>query len=301
MKNSILPVLCAFAFGAMACAQVSNDQRVVADGAKPVLLSSEYSFTEGPAVDKQGNVYFTDQPNNRIIKWSEADGQLSVYMEDSKRSNGMFFDKDGNLVSCADLDNQLVVIDKDKKITVLVSDYNGKLLNGPNDVWIDNQGGMYVTDPYYQRPWWKHTLMPQDAQCVYYLSPDKKQFTRVADSLQAPNGIIGTPDNQLLYVSDINAGKTYSYRIQPNGQLTDRKLVFSQGSDGMTLDERGNIYITNAAGVTVFSKEGQQIDQIPIPESWTANVCFGGKNRDKLFITASKSVYLLDMKVKGAY
>jgi gluconolactonase len=143
--------------------------------------------------------------------------------------------------------------------------------------------------------------MLQDAQCVYYLNPERTQLIRVADKLQAPNGIIGTPDNTLLYVSDIGAGKTYSYQILADGSLSNRKLLFEKGSDGMTLDERGNIYITNADGVTVFDKEGQQIDQIPIPEDWTANVTFGGKERNKLFITASKSVYLVDMKVKGAY
>lgn len=301
MKTQILFIFLAGLFCSTSCIQTFRNQGVVADGAKPVLLSSEYAFTEGPAVDKEGNVYFTDQPNNRIIKWTEADGSLSVYMDSSNRSNGMYFHRDGTLISCADLNNQLISIDKNKEITVLVNDYNGVLLNGPNDLWIDSKGGIYVTDPYYKRPWWNHHQMPQDAQCVYYLSPDRTQFTRVADNLQAPNGIIGTPDNTLLYVSDIEAGKTYSYGILPNGNLTSQKLLFEKGSDGMTLDEHGNIYITNAEGVTVYDKNGVQIDQIPIPESWTANVCFCGKNRNKLFITASKSVYLLNMKVKGAY
>ena len=283
------------------CTQVAKDKRVVADGAQPVLLSNDFAFTEGPATDNEGNVYFTDQPNNRIIKWTEADGTFSVFMDSSHRSNGMYFDREWNLVSCADLHNQLISINKNGELTVLAEGYNGVPLNGPNDLWIDNKGGIYLSDPYYQRPWWEHDQMPQDAQCVYYLNPERTQLIRVADKLQAPNGIIGTPDNTLLYVSDIAAGKTYSYQIQADGSLSNRKLLFEKGSDGMTLDQHGNIYITNADGVSVFNKEGQQIDQIPIPEDWTANVTFGGKERNKLFITASKSVYLVDMKVKGAY
>jgi gluconolactonase len=301
MKTTLFTSFLISLFLGTSCAQPPKDKRVVADGAELVLLSSEYVFTEGPAVDHEGNVYFTDQPNNRIIKWTESDASLTVYMDSAHRSNGMFFDRDGNLISCADLYNQLISIDKNKEKTVLAEGFNGMPLNGPNDLWIDNKGGIYITDPFYKRPWWNHQEMPQDAQCVYYLSPDRTQFMRVADNLQAPNGIIGTPDNTLLYVSDIEAGKTYSYQIQPDGNLTNQKLLFEKGSDGMTLDELGNIYITNAEGVTVFDKDGSQIDQISIPERWTANVTFCGKDRNKLFITASKSVYLIDMKVKGAY
>lgn len=301
MKTHIFITLLTSLLLTSSCVQSPKDQRVVAEGAQPILLSNAFTFTEGPATDKQGNVYFTDQPNNQIIKWTQEDNSFSVFTDSSHRSNGMYFDREGKLISCADLNNQLISINQNGQLSILAEGYNGLPLNGPNDLWIDNKGGIYITDPYYQRPWWNHQQMPQDAQCVYYLNPEGTQLTRVADQLQAPNGIIGTPDNTLLYVSDIAAGKTYSYQIQADGSLSNRKLLFEKGSDGMTLDQRGNIYITNADGVSVFNKEGQQIDQIPIPEDWTANVTFGGKERNKLFITASKSVYLVDMKVKGAY
>lgn len=301
MKTHIFITLLTSLLLTSACVQSPKDQRIVAEGAQPILLSDQFTFTEGPATDKQGNVYFTDQPNNQIIKWTQEDNSFSVFTDSSHRSNGMYFDREGKLISCADLNNQLISINQNGELSILAEGYNGLPLNGPNDLWIDNKGGIYITDPYYQRPWWNHQQMPQDAQCVYYLNPQGTQLTRVADQLQAPNGIIGTPDNTLLYVSDIAAGKTYSYQIQADGSLSNRKLLFEKGSDGMTLDQHGNIYITNADGVTVFDKEGQQIDQIPIPEDWTANVTFGGKERNKLFITASKSVYLVNMKVKGAY
>ena len=135
-------------------------------------------------------------------------------------------------------------------------------------------------------------------ECVYSLSADLKKVSRLIDDLKQPNGIIGTPDGKSLYVADIGASKTYRYRIQANGSVTDKKLFCELGSDGMTIDEQGNVYLTGK-GVSVFDPSGAKIEQIDVPEQWTANVCFGGRDRQLLFITASKGVYGLRMKVKG--
>jgi gluconolactonase len=276
---------------------------IVTPGAKPEKISGDYKFTEGPATDKDGNVYFTDQPNDRIVKWSAADGKFTDFMKPCGRSNGLCFDQGGNLIACADEKNELWLIPMAGgaagKPEVLVKDYQGKLLNGPNDVWARPDGGIYFTDPFYKRDYWKRGPKEQDGQHVYYLSPDRKSLTRVATDLTQPNGIIGTPDGKTLYVADIGAKKTYSYTIKADGTLADKKLVCNAGSDGMTIDDQGNIYLTGK-GVSVFDKAGQKVAQIDIPEGWTANVTFGGKDRDVLFITASKSVYTLKMKVKGA-
>lgn len=277
---------------------IAQTNSVVAPGAKVELLSSEFKFTEGPTCDAEGNVFFTDQPNNRIMKWS-VDGKLSTFMQPAGRANGMYFDKNGNLIACADEKNELWSISPDKKITVLVSNYNGKLLNGPNDVWVRPDGGIYFTDPFYKREYWNRGNMEQDGQHVYYLSPDRKELKRVANDLTQPNGIIGTPDGKFLYVSDIGARKTYVYTIQPDGSLTDKKLFCDAGSDGMTLDNEGNLYLTGR-GVMVFDKTGKLIERIQINEPWTANVSFGGKDRQTLFITASRSLYAVKMRVKGA-
>ncbi len=118
---------------------------------------------------------------------------------------------------------------------MVLKDYQGKLLNGPNDVWLRPGGGLYFTDPHYKRPYWKRGPKEMD-ECVYYLAPDDKTLTRVIDDLKQPNGIIGTPDGKLLYVTDIGAGKTYRYRIQPDGALKEKKLFCELGSDGMTID-----------------------------------------------------------------
>lgn len=270
---------------------------IVAKGATPVLVSSDYLFTEGPAVDSQGNIYFTDQPNDRIMKWS-TDGVVSVYMEGTGRSNGLFIDKEDNLIACADLENQMWLIDKNKNITVLVKDFEGKKLNGPNDLWIDPKGGIYFTDPFYKRDYWTRTEKEIEEERVYYLSPDRKKVTVAASGLMQPNGIVGTPDGKKLYVADIKGRKTYSYKINTDGTLTDKTLFADMGSDGMTLDSKGNVYLTGR-GVTVFNAKGEKLETIEIDSPWTANVCFGGKDRKTLFITASKSVFTLKMKTKG--
>ncbi len=270
---------------------------IIAPGAKVEQLADGFSFTEGPSADSRGNVYFTDQPNDRIMVWSNA-GKLTTFMQPSGRSNGLAFDKKGNLWSCADELTELWCIEPGKNVRVVVENYKNKLLNGPNDLWIHKNNGIYFTDPYYKRPWWKHTERPQEIQAVYYLNPDHKTLIRVAEDLVQPNGIVGTPDGKMLFVADIGAKKTWSYTINEDGTLSGKKLFCEMGSDGMTIDTKGNIYLTGD-GVTVFDKTGKKIGNIAVPEKWTANVCFGGSDMKSLFITASKGLYRIKLKVKG--
>jgi gluconolactonase len=276
---------------------IGADSTIIAPGAKLEKLAGDFDFTEGPAADAEGNIFFTDQPNDRILKWS-IDGKLSTFMKPCGRSNGLCFDRQGNLWACADEKNELWRIDPAGKVTVVVKDYQGKLLNGPNDIWIRPDGGLYLTDPYYQRQYWKHNSAPQDLEAVYYLSPDHQKLVRVADGLKQPNGIIGTPDGKTLYVADIGAGKTYSYDIQSDGTLADKTLFCKMGSDGMTIDDQGNVYLTGH-GVTVFDRTGKQIEHIAIDERWTGNICFGGRDHRTLMITASKGLYAIRMNVQG--
>jgi gluconolactonase len=279
------------------CAARAQDHQLIAPGARLEKLAGGFAFTEGPAADAQGNVFFTDQPNDRILKWDTA-GKLSTFLQPCGRSNGLCFDSQGNLWACADLKNELWRIDPEKKITIVVKDYQGKLLNGPNDVWVRPDGGLYFTDPYYKRSYWKRGPKEQAVEGVYYLSPNRQTLMRVIEDLKQPNGIIGTPDGKVLYVADIGAGRSYAYNIQPDGTLTNKRLFCSLGSDGMTIDDEGNVYLTGK-GVTVFDRQGKQIEHIAVDEPWTANVCFGGKDRQMLFITASKSLYGVRLRVKG--
>ncbi len=273
------------------------ESKVIAPGATLQKLAGGFAFTEGPASDASGNVFFTDQPNNRILEWS-IEGKLTTFMQPCGRANGLCFDNEGNLWACADATNQLWRISPDRAVMVVIKDYQGKLLNGPNDVWVSPGGGIYITDPYYKRDYW-HRGPKELPECVYYLSPDHNKLTRVISDMRQPNGIIGTPDGKTLYVADIGAGKTYRYRIEPDGSLTDKTLFCKMGSDGMTIDSDGNVYLTGR-GVSIFNPSGERIGHIPVAENWTANVCFGGKDRHTLFITASKGLYALRMRVKGA-
>jgi gluconolactonase len=272
---------------------------VVAPGARLEKLAGGLGFAEGATCDPAGNVFFTDQPNDRILKWG-VEGGLSTFLQPAGRANGMCFDPRGHLIVCADEKTALWSIAPDGEVTVLVAEYGGKRLNGPNDVWVQPDGAIYFTDPFYDRTWWTHHAMPQDGQHVYFLSADRRRLVRVADDLQKPNGIGGTPDGKTLHVADIGAGKTYRYDIAPDGGLAGKALVADHGSDGMTMDNEGNLYLTGE-GVTVFDKEGRQIDRIPVPdEHWTGNICFGGKDRRSLFITASTGLYAIRTRVKGA-
>jgi len=271
---------------------------IIAPGAKVEKLADGFLFTEGPAADKKGNVYFTDQPNDRIMKWS-TEGELSVFLDMTGRANGLYFDKKGNLLACSDMENEIWSFNRNGDFTVLLTDYNSKRLNGPNDLWIRPDGGIYFTDPLYVRDYWtRDPAMQQEGEYVYYLSPDRKTIIPVDTEIEKPNGIIGTPDGKLLYVADIKAGKTYIYEIQQDGTLANKKFFADMGSDGMTIDSEGNIYLTGN-GVTVFNRNGEKIEHIPVEAKWTANVCFGGKDMKTLFITASQFLYSLQMNVKG--
>lgn len=276
-----------------------KESKLIAPGAKVEKLADGFAFTEGPAVDASGNVYFTDQPNNLILKWS-VDGTLSTFSSDPGRANGLYFDKNGNLLSCSDMDNEIWSIDANGKVSILVTDYNGAKLNGPNDLWVHPDGGIYFTDPLYKRDYWtRNPDMQQDGEHLYFLSADRKELRRVDTDLEKPNGIVGSTDGKLLYVADIKANKTYVYTIQTDGSLKNKRLFTTMGSDGMTIDSKGNIYLTGK-GVTVFNSKGKQIVHIPVHANWTANVCFGGKDMQTLFITASEYLYSLWMNVKGA-
>ena len=228
-----------------------------------------------------------------------TDGKLSTFMQPCGRSNGLCFDAQGNLWACADEKNEMWRIDvKTKAKTVVIKDYQGKLLNGPNDVWLRPDSGLYFTDPYYPRTYWKRGAKEIQIEGVYYLAPDRKRMVQVVDDLSQPNGIIGTPDGKTLYVADIRGNKTYAYDIQPNGELKGKRLFCKLGSDGMTIDDAGNVYLTGH-GVTVFDREGKQIEHIDVHEAWTGNICIGGKDKDLLFMTASKGIYGMKMKVHG--
>ena len=299
MRLRLSSLLCLILLATATNAQeATKTAKVTKDGAELQLVADGYSFTEGPAVDQEGNVYFTDQPNDRILKWS-LDGSVETWLQPCGRSNGLYFMDNGELLACADGENELWKISQDKKHEVVLKGTEGKLFNGPNDVWVGGDGTIYFTDPLYPRPYWKHRDAEQQLpKRVYRLDPETQELSVAAADFVQPNGIVGDAKQRKLFVADIGDRKTYRFEIAEDGSLSNRTLFCNQGSDGMTLDDQGNLYLTGK-GVLVFNAEGEQIQTIEVPEGWTANVCFGGADRKTLFITASDSLYTIDMTTRG--
>lgn len=299
--------------------------RLVAASAKGKLdtLARDFGFSEGPAVDKEGNIFFTDQPNDKIFKWDVKAKTLSTFLVGTGRSNGMAFNKEGYLIACADMSGELWKIAPNGNRTILINNYNGKLLNGPNDVWINPvTGGLYITDPIFPRNYWaigdprqqpwEPTHSEQAATGkgghVYYLAPGAKALVRVTsdamgwDSNSWPNGVVGTPDGKKLYVNKWagnNMGGTWVFDINADGTLTNMKKFIDMGGDGMSMDEKGNIYISNGLGINGFDPTGAKVLTIPIKGGATNNV-FGGPDNNILFITGpSDKLTSVKMNVKG--
>ena len=264
---------------------------VVASGARPVELANGFQFTEGPAADAAGNVYFTDLRVSQIHRWS-IDGKLILHRENSGGANGLFFDRDGNLLACEGEHARITSIDPQGNVTVLADQYNNRPFNKTNDLWIDPAGGVYFSDPAYGG-----AQVVQDGEHVYYITPDRNRVSRVIDDMVRPNGLIGTPDGKTLYVADAGARETYRYKVNDDGTLSGKTLFVSFGSDGMTIDTEGNVYLTEN-GVLAFDPEGKLIEQIDVPNRPT-NVCFGGPDRQTLFITARSSIYSIQMQARG--
>jgi sugar lactone lactonase YvrE/L-ascorbate metabolism protein UlaG (beta-lactamase superfamily) len=265
---------------------------VVAKGAKVEILTGGFKFTEGPAADSQGNIFFTDIPNNRIHKWS-LDGKLSTFRENSGGANGLSFDRRGNLLVCEGGGRRLVSITMRGSVRVLAEKYRSRKFNSPNDLWIGPKGGIYFTDPRYGN----RDNMELDGEHVYYLGPAGQRLIRVISDMVRPNGLIGTRDGRRLYVTDHGSGKTFVYTRNLDGTLSSKKLFAPEGSDGMTIDNQGNVYLTTDV-VAVYDKSGRKIEEIKVPER-PSNVCFGGRDNQTLFITARTSLYSVRMRAKG--
>lgn len=270
---------------------------LVAPNAEIKLISDQFSFTEGPAVDRKGNVYFTDQPNNKIWKF-DTNGNLSLFLDSAGRSNGLYISEKGDIIACADENNELWAISPDKKIKVLSSGYKGKKFNGPNDLWIAPWRGIYFTDPYYQRNYWTGTEPDLKSENVYYLAPGSSDAVIATGNFKRPNGIVGSPDGKTLYVADIQAGKILRFKIDDNHQLTERTEFAPHGADGITLDKNGNLYLAEK-GIHVYDSSGKYLGNIPVEGKKVSNLCFAGEDRKTLFITASSCIYTLRMNVAG--
>jgi gluconolactonase len=268
------------------------------------------AFAEGPAADAEGNVYFSDCPNNRILLYRPNTGETEVWQEPSERANGMNFDAQGRLVVCCDgKDGGARAVrryENDGTITTLASRYQGRKLNAPNDLCFDQEGRIYFTDPRYG---YKDDL-EQDAMAVYRIELDGS-LTRVIDDMETPNGILITLDNRTLYLVDNNPepGGTrtlLAYDLAEDGSWQRRAVLADfgdgHGGDGMVLDIEGNIYLTagadEKAGVYVIDPNGEALGFIPTGET-PGNCTFGGPDLRDLYIAASTSLYRIRLAIPG--
>lgn len=290
-RQSIWPALLAAVCSASA-ALGQSQASVFAPGATLQKAGGDFQFTEGPAADSQGNVYFSDVRASRTYRWS-TDGEIKLVREDTGNANGLAFDKAGNLLACEGGRGRVTSIDPQGHVTVVADQYHGKPFNQPNDLWIDPQGGVYFSDPIYGR-----ARRSQDGECAYYVSPDRKRVVRVIDDFVRPNGLVGTPDGKTLYVTDHGAKRTYVYRVAPDGTLCGKRLFAPVGADGMKLDSQGNVYMAEN-GILVHDPAGKFLEKIDIPEQPT-NLCFAGKDRKTLFITARSTVYTIATAIPGS-
>jgi gluconolactonase len=266
-----------------------------------VKVQGNFQFTEGPASDGRGNLYFSDIPANRIYRLDSA-GKISVFLEPSNTTNGLMFNRQGKLFAC-EMEGRVVWIDvSTKKATAVASTYDGKRFNAPNDLVLDQAGGIYFTDPRFRAP----DPRPQDKEGVYYCDA-QGQVTRLADDLPAPNGVILSVDEKTLYVIPTMQKEMMAYPVQSPGKLGGGRVfcslkqpegVTTAGGDGLTIDSKGNLYITSRLGVQVFDPQGKMLGIIEFPEQ-PANCTFGGRENRTLYVTARTSLYSVEMEATG--
>lgn len=280
-------------------------QEILEPGTQLLKVAEGCKFTEGPVVDAEGNLYFSDGANDRIMLL-DADRKLSVFRQPCGRVNGMTMDHEGRLVVCQSSGDggkrRVARFERDGQETVLADEYQERPFIAPNDLCIDGQERIFFTDPYYGPP--AEKSQPQSG--VYRIDPDGT-VTLVVENLERPNGIVLTADGQAIYISDRGTQHLHRYKVLHDGSLQHEKVVhdFSpdRGIDGMRLDDEGNIYGAAGEGPTtglfVISPEGKRLHHEVLPE-FTTNVAFGGQDRRDLYLTATSGVYLLRTRRAGA-
>ena len=281
---------------------------IVEPGAKVTKLAGGMGFTEGPVwLPKEKKLVFSDIPNSKLMQWSEEQG-LSVYRQ-SEKANGNILDLEGRIISCQHDGRNVIRIEPDGSTTVLADTFEGKRFNSPNDAAVRSDGTLWFTDP----PWGLEGPGEIPGHWVYKLDPADGKLEAIIKDLAMPNGIVFSPDETRLYVADTGGDKrnpdekthdltpgVHCYEVKTDGSLGKKIFRTDKGSDGMTVDVRGNVYTTQFDNrVLVIDADGEEIAEIAMPEG-PANVCFGGEDYKTLFITAETSLYSVRVKYPGA-
>ncbi len=260
-----------------------------------------FGFTEGPAWDPKGVLYFTDIPNATIFQVA-GDDELSTLTEDSNTANGLIVASDGRLLTC-EMEGQIVAYDTASgEKEVLAKEYEGNRFNAPNDLVNDQAGGIYFTDPLFRAP----EPLPQGVQAVYYLDPDGN-VSRLTGDLPAPNGVGLSPDGKQLYVIPSQQAEMLVYDVLGPGKIDNQRVLCrlqqpegesDTGGDGMAVDVQGNLYLTSHLGIQIFSSDGKPRGMVTFPEQ-PSNVTFGGSDRKTMYVTARTGLYRVTMPIAG--
>ncbi len=279
-------------------------------------IATGFRWAEGPVYFRDGGyLIWSDIPNNRMLRWLEEDGHVSVFRAPSNYTNGNTRDREGRLISCEHDTRRVTRTELDGRITVLMDRFQGRRLNAPNDVVVAADGAVWFTDPGYgiDGPYEGHAA-PAELPCnVYRLDPATGQANVVADDFARPNGLCFSPDERLLYIVDsgISHGGPAHIRVfDVDGASLRNGRVFADDfrpgmTDGARCDADGNVWCSmgwgapSEDGVRCYAPNGDLIGKIHLPEG-CANLCFGGRKRDRLFMTASTSVYALYINGEGA-
>ena len=273
----------------------AQDSGLIAGGAEIVEVRGGFGFLEGPVTDRSGDLYFTDINNNRIWRYTVG-GEFEVAIEPSNNANGLTLDLDGSLLICEQNAQRITRREADGSLSVVADSYDGAPFNSPNDLWVHPDGSIYFTDPRYRFP---EGPPSQPGEYVYRISPDRQSVEALVTDIPKPNGIVGTEDGGTLYLASTETLKIYRFDIAADGTLENRIEFADQGSDGMTLDEFGNVYLTWRGGVSIRNPDGEEIEFIETPQN-PANVGFGGADGRTLYITARTSLYSLRMDVTAS-